>query len=171
LPVSITTGFNTPRGSGERPILDAPEGRRDDFVAPYFRSAQPDRVVAILKAREPARILVSISKQATEEGHLEYKTRWVNHTISTWRIGIGDGCSFRVCPYFSFSARVYLNQHAWLANRLREQGVGFQSCSHAFLRCRDPQALQHLADSLQPLHLIACAQINAAPTLIGKNRI
>jgi hypothetical protein len=37
-------------------------------IAPSFRSAQPDRVVAILKAREPARILVSISKQATSKG-------------------------------------------------------------------------------------------------------
>jgi len=40
------------------PILEAPQGRRDDFVEPYFRKAKPDQVVAILKAREPARILI-----------------------------------------------------------------------------------------------------------------
>src|SRR5438067_1845099 len=34
------------------PLLDAPEGRRDDFVAPYFQRAQPDQIVVILKARE-----------------------------------------------------------------------------------------------------------------------
>ena len=44
------------------PIVDAPIGRRDDFVAPYFRRAQPDQIVVILKAREPARILVAIGK-------------------------------------------------------------------------------------------------------------
>ena len=27
------------------PILDAPAGRRDEFVAPYFRRAKPDEVV------------------------------------------------------------------------------------------------------------------------------
>jgi hypothetical protein len=44
-------------------ILDAPaEQRRDTFVEPYFRRAQPDHVVVILKAREPARILVAIGK-------------------------------------------------------------------------------------------------------------
>jgi hypothetical protein len=37
-----------------RPILDAPEGRRDDFVDPYFKQAMIDEVVVILKAREPA---------------------------------------------------------------------------------------------------------------------
>jgi hypothetical protein len=31
------------------PILDAPEGRRDEFIEPYFRKAKPDQVVAILK--------------------------------------------------------------------------------------------------------------------------
>ena len=32
------------------PILEAPKSRRDEFVAPYFRRAQPDQVVLILKA-------------------------------------------------------------------------------------------------------------------------
>ena len=60
------------------PILKAEEERRDQFVDPYFRHAQPDRIVAILKAREPARLLLSIGKSATEQGHLLYKTRWVD---------------------------------------------------------------------------------------------
>src|SRR5437016_12511894 len=42
------------------PILDAPPKDRDKFVEPYFRQAKPDRVVAMLKAREPARILIAI---------------------------------------------------------------------------------------------------------------
>src|SRR5213595_1946682 len=36
------------------PIIEAPKGRRDEFVEPYFRGAQPDEIVVILKAREPA---------------------------------------------------------------------------------------------------------------------
>ena len=36
-------------------LLDAPQGRRDEFVEPYFKNAKPDQVVAILKGREPAR--------------------------------------------------------------------------------------------------------------------
>src|ERR1700746_91904 len=45
------------------PILDAPAGRRDDFVAPYFKHAKNDAVVVILKAREPARIIIAIGAQ------------------------------------------------------------------------------------------------------------
>src|SRR6516162_11387441 len=39
------------------PILEAPESRRDEFIKPYFRKAKPDTVVAIVKGREPARIM------------------------------------------------------------------------------------------------------------------
>ena len=42
------------------PVLDAPQGRRDDFVDPYFKRAKTDEVVVILKAREPARIMIAI---------------------------------------------------------------------------------------------------------------
>ena len=34
----------------------------------------------------------------------------------------------RMCPYFPFSARVCLNQHHWLAIRMREEEIDFQQC-------------------------------------------
>jgi hypothetical protein len=46
------------------PILDAPPDARDRFVEPYFRRAKPNQVVAILKAREPARMLIAIGRRA-----------------------------------------------------------------------------------------------------------
>jgi hypothetical protein len=141
------------------PVLKAPEEeRRDDFVAPFFRGARPDQLVVILKAREPARLLISIGKSATAQGHLEYRRRWVDQ----YNFYIHDrawGRMFvRVCPYFPFSARVYLNQHYWLAERLRAGGLRFQQRANAFLRCSDPAQLQALADSLQPQDILRCAQ-------------
>jgi hypothetical protein len=47
----------------------------------------------------------------------------------------------RMCPYFPFSARVYLNQHHWLAIRMREEGIDFQQSTNAFLRCGNPGAV------------------------------
>jgi hypothetical protein len=62
------------------PILEPPEGdddesRRNKFVEKYFRDAKPNQVVAILKAREPARILVAIGDKDNDSPHLEYKQR------------------------------------------------------------------------------------------------
>jgi hypothetical protein len=54
----------------------------------------------------------------------------------------------RMCPYLPFSDRVCLNQHHWLANRMREESNDFQQCWNAFLRCVAPERLQELADTL-----------------------
>ena len=138
------------------PIQQDPEGRRDDFVERYFRRAQPDQVVAIIKAREPATIMTAIGKD--DHWHLEMKRRWVeqyNFYVNDNRWG---QMFVRVCPYFPFSARVCLNQHYWLALRMRERGIHFHQCANAFLQCSDPERLQQLADSLTAHDLIACAQ-------------
>ena len=64
----------------------------------------------------------------------------------------------RMCPYFPFSARVCLNQHHGLANRLRQEGIDFQQPSNLFLKCGHPQRLQELADSLTPQDLLTVGQ-------------
>jgi hypothetical protein len=64
----------------------------------------------------------------------------------------------RICPYLPFSARVCLNQHHWLANRMRQQGIAFNQLGNAFLKCTAPDRLQKLADSLAPRDLVTCGQ-------------
>ena len=111
----------------------------------------PDQVVAILKAREPARIMTAIGNKQDNRWHLELKSRWVDQ----YNFYINF---VRVCPYFPFSARVYLNQHHWLAQRLRERGIPVRQCGNAFLHCGNPEALQALADSLTPQDILVCGQ-------------
>src|ERR1700738_4437243 len=129
------------------PIVEPPSGRRDEFVDPYFRGAGPDQVIVILKAREPARIMTAIGDKKLNRWHLQIADRW----IVQYNFYISDqywGRMFvRMCPYLPFSARVCLNQHHWLANRMREEGIDFQQCSNAFLRCGAPERLQQLADT------------------------
>jgi hypothetical protein len=140
------------------PLLDAPEGRRDDFVQQYFTGAKPDQVVCILKAREPARILTAIGTKKENRWHLELKQRWVNQF--SFYINDSDwGRMFvRVCPYFPFSARVCLNQHHWIANRLKQQHIRFRQSTNAFSSCSDPQTLQKIADSLTARDLSSCGR-------------
>jgi hypothetical protein len=140
------------------PILEAPAGRRDDFMDPYFKRAKADEVVAILRAREPARILIANGNKKDDRWHLQIAQRWViqyNFYINDARWG---RMFVRVCPYFPFSARVCLNQHHWLANRMREGGIHFQQCSNAFSICSDSKRLQELSDSLSARDLLTCGQ-------------
>ena len=65
------------------PILDAPQGdddesRRNKFVEPYFKDAKPNPVVAVVKARQPARLLIAMGDKGNDSPPREYKQRWVN---------------------------------------------------------------------------------------------
>lgn len=138
------------------PIVEAPAGRRDEFVEPYFRRAKPDQVVVIVKGREPARILIAIGKD--DRWHLQYARRWViqyNFYLQDCEWG---RLFVRLCPYFPFSARVCLNQHHWLATRMRAEGIRVRQESNAFLTCSDPGRLQARADSLTARDIDRCAQ-------------
>jgi hypothetical protein len=138
-------------------IVDAPaDARRDTFVEPYFRQAEPDQVVVILKAREPARYLVAIGKD--DRWHLEYKRRWPIQ-YNFYILDREWGRMFvRVCPYFPFSARICLNQHHWLARGLKAEGIAFRQTANFFLTCGAPARLQALADSLTTRDLERCGQ-------------
>jgi hypothetical protein len=137
---------------------DGDESRRDRFLDAYFRNAKPNQVVAILKAREPARILVAIGEKGNDSPHLEYKQRWVNQFNFYLNDARWGRMFVRMCPYFPFSARVCLNQHHWLAIRMTEEGIDFQQSTNAFLRCSNPARLQELADSLTARDLLQCGQ-------------
>jgi hypothetical protein len=108
------------------PVLEAPKGRRDEFVEPYFRHARPDQLVVILKAREPARILTAIGNKKDNRWHLQLAQRWVVQ----YNFYVNDrhwGRMFvRLSPYFPFSARVCLNHHHWLARRMQQENIDFQ---------------------------------------------
>jgi hypothetical protein len=59
------------------PILEAPKDRRDEFGELYFRGAEPDQVVVILKAREPARMMTAIGDRKVNRWPLQIADRWV----------------------------------------------------------------------------------------------
>jgi hypothetical protein len=107
--------------------------------------------VAILKAREPARIMTAVGDSKTDRWHLQIANRWVvqyNFYINNRQWG---WMFVRICPYLPFSARVCLNQHHWLANQMREEGIDFKQCANAFTRCSVPERLQQCA-SLREAH-------------------
>jgi hypothetical protein len=135
-------------------IVEDPKGRRDDFVKPYFENARPDQVVAIIKAREPAGYMVAIG--AGKKWHLETKYRWVKQYNFYIQDAEWGPMFVRVCPYFPFSARICLNQHYWVALKMKQAGIRFTQPGNAFRRCSDPAALQNIADSLTAEDLTRC---------------
>lgn len=60
--------------SSQCPLLEDPEERRDKLMERYFASEQPDQIVGIIKAREPARIMTAVGLPG-KSAHLESKLR------------------------------------------------------------------------------------------------
>jgi hypothetical protein len=105
------------------PILEAPEDRRDKFMDSYFRKAKPNQVVAIIKGREPARMLIAIGNKKDDRWHLQMAQRWVvqyNFYINDDRWG---RMFVRMCPYLPFFARVCLDHRHSTAVTLSEDKV------------------------------------------------
>ncbi len=135
-----------------------PETRRDKVLDAYFKGANEDHVVCILKAREPARILTAIGNKKENRWHLEYKKRWVDQYNFYLNDADWGRMFIRVCPYFPFPVRLCWNQHYWLAQHMRRKGIRFRQSTNAFSQCSDPAALQRLADSLTVDDLQRCGQ-------------
>src|SRR6266446_4577333 len=102
--------------------------------------------------------MTAIGDSKTNRWHLAIANRWVvqyNFYINDRQWG---RMFVRICPYLPFSARICLNQHHWLANRMHEEGIDFEQCSNAFIKCAAPERLQQLADKLAPWDLLSCGQ-------------
>jgi hypothetical protein len=130
------------------PLVELKEDvRREEWVQPYYQQlGQQAGVAVILKCREPERIVVHFA----ERDHLAVEKRFVNlyyFYLNDARFG---RLFLRVCPYFPFNLRVWLNGHNWLACRLREEGIAFQQRDNLFVDCADPERLQALADAFSP---------------------
>ena len=121
-------------------------------------ACQTRYVVVILRAREPARIMTAIGNKKQNRWHLQIAQRWViqyNFYVNDRRWG---PMFVRMCPYFPFPARICLNQHHWLANRMWEEGLTFRQCTNVFLSSAEPKRLQQLADSLTAQDLLSCGR-------------
>jgi hypothetical protein len=56
----------------------------------------------------------------------------------------------KVCAYFPYPAKVWLNGHEWVKRQAEKAGIGFTALSNGFAACEDPAALQAICDRLGP---------------------
>ena len=56
----------------------------------------------------------------------------------------------KVCAYFPYPAKIWLNGHEWAKRQAARAGLGFTALSNGFAACEDPAALQAICDRLGP---------------------
>jgi hypothetical protein len=134
-------------------IVEPPKDvRREDWVEPYYQQLDARAGVAvILKCREAERMAVHLAKRQ----RVAVERRWVN--LYYFYLNDPDcGRMFlRICPYFPFNIRLWMNGHNWLACQLHKEGIAFSKHANVFVDCADPERLQQLADAFAPQHIQA----------------
>ena len=66
-----------------------------------------------------------------------------------WDEGFGPAF-IKVCAYFPYPVKVWLNGHEWAKRQLARAGIGFTELSNGFASCQDPAVLQAVCDRLGP---------------------
>ena len=56
----------------------------------------------------------------------------------------------KVCAYFPYPVKVWLNGHEWAKRQATHAGIGFTELSNGFADCEDPARLQAICDRLGP---------------------
>ena len=109
-------------------------------------------VAAIGVAQEFAPVFTAIKKQRG-------KTVWFSFTKADRRVTcyyfyVFDddfGPAFvKVCAYFPYPMKIWLNGHEWAKRQALNAGIGFTELSNGFAACTDPTALQAICDRLGP---------------------
>jgi hypothetical protein len=66
-----------------------------------------------------------------------------------WDVDFGPAF-IKVCAYFPYPVKVWLNGHEWAKRQATKAGIAFTDLSNGFATCEDPGRLQAICDRLGP---------------------
>jgi hypothetical protein len=72
-----------------------------------------------------------------------------------WDNDFGPGF-IKVCTYFPYPVKVWLNGHEWAKRQAARAGIGFTELSNGFATATDPAGLQAICDRLGPGSVLNC---------------
>ena len=131
--------------------------RKADVMAPYLDAAAAagrSQVVAIGCAQE-FQLVWTARKRDTDPGLCpQFSFTKEQRRVSVFYIYIRDtamGSGFiKICSYFPYPVKVWVNGHEWAKRQAAAAGIGFTALSNGFASCEDPAGLQAIYDRFGP---------------------
>jgi hypothetical protein len=128
------------------------DDRKLDHVGPYLERAEREGrfgVVAIVAVQEFQWVFSATKKTGNTVGV------WFDWNKAERRVGIyyfyvldpdfGPGF-IKICTYFPYPAKVWINGHEWAKRQADRQGIGYTALTNGFATCADPEGLQMICD-------------------------
>src|SRR6266516_296009 len=134
----------------------AKEDRKAEVMAPYLKRAAATgrpQVAAIGVAQEFQRVWAAYRRD-TRTAAPQFTFAKADRRVTCYYSYLWDadfGPAFiKVCAYFPYPAKIWVNGHEWAKRQAGRAGLSFTELSNGFAACDDPVALQEICDRLQP---------------------
>ena len=139
------------------PLIHFAKGDRKIEVMHRYLLAQEKTgqsgVVAVGVAQEYQNVFASTQRRASN-GIPWFSFTKADRRVTCFYFYLWDtdfGAAFiKVCAYFPYPAKVWVNGHEWAKRQATQAGIGFTALSNGFASCEDPEALQEICDRLGP---------------------
>ena len=122
------------------------------YLAAQARTGQ-SAVVAVGVAQEYQNVFASSERQSPS-GVPSFGFHKADRRVTCFYFYLWDtdfGPAFiKVCAYFPYPVKVWVNGHEWAKRQASKAGIGFTALSNGFATCEDPAALQAICDRLGP---------------------
>jgi hypothetical protein len=132
------------------------DDRKLDHVRPHLERAERDGrfgVVAIVAAQE-FQWVFSAKNRSPKPGVVSYDFVKEDRRVGVYYFYVLDrdfGPGFiKVCTYFPYPAKVWLNGHEWAKRQCDHAGITYRALANGFAGCADPARLQAICDRLGP---------------------
>src|SRR6266540_2088991 len=136
--------------------------RKAEVMRPYLEAAQAagqPGVVAVGVAQEFQRVFSGSRRKTDKPGAVCYGFEKADRRVSCYYFYVWDaefGPGFvKICSYFPYPIKVWVNGHEWAKRQAAKQGVGFTELANGFATTDDPERLQAICDALGPAQIQA----------------
>jgi hypothetical protein len=140
----VRFGRDQRKGEVMRPLLEAAE------------AAGRPGVVAVGVAQEFQRVFSGYDRGRVDgqPGPPRYGFEKAERRVScyyfyVWDADFGPGF-IKICSYFPYPVKVWVNGHEWAKQQARKAGIGFTELANGFASTDDPAGLQAICDRLGP---------------------
>jgi hypothetical protein len=131
--------------------------RKAEVMRPYLEAAQAagqPGVVAVGVAQEFQRVFCGYRRKTDKPGAVCYGFEKADRRVScyyfyVWDTEFGPGF-IKICSYFPWPIKVWVNGHEWAKQQARKAGIGFTELANGFAATDDPDRLQAICDRLGP---------------------
>ena len=137
------------------PLFQFKKGQRKiDAMRPFLHAAGSAGVVAIGVAQEFQSVMAGYNRATRNPGAAHFGFHKADRRVTVYYFYVWDdefGPGFiKLCSYFPYPAKVWVNGHEWAKRQAEAEGLGFTELANGFASCEDPARLQAICDRLGP---------------------